>query len=96
MELEKKSKGRQLGSTKSVTTIKDPILGKYYIENDEDSFNICEEGKQTPLAFCTTFVGALKSIAKRMLVDKCSTLTVREYINELNIIFRQLENKLEL
>jgi len=95
--MEPKSKrGRQTGSIKSITTIKDPILGKYHIECEQDSFNICEEGKQSPLAFCTTLSSALKNISKRIIVDKGNTLTIKGYINELNQTFNQLETVVEL
>jgi hypothetical protein len=88
--MEKKQRGRQAGSVKSITTIKDPILGKYYIEIEQDSFNVCEEGKQSPLAFCSSLPNALKNISKRLIVDKEITLTIKGYINELNQVFNQL------
>jgi hypothetical protein len=88
---EKKQRGRQAGSIKSITTIKDPILGKFYIECDQDSFNVCDDNTNHPLAYCTTLTNALKNISKRIITDKNQVLTLKEYIKELNQIFNQLK-----
>ncbi len=82
----KKTRGRQAGQTKAVTVIKDPLLGKYHIENSESSFDVIQEGKNQPIAHCTDFGRALFKIAKCHIVDSQKTLTIKEYVNELKTI----------
>jgi len=95
VEVVAKKRGRQPGSVKSVTLIKDPILGKYHIEIDDNEFAVVEEGKQQPLSHCTSLGRALYRIAQAKLVDNAKTMTIREYITELKYIQTQMEDILK-
>lgn len=89
--VEVKKRGRQPGTTKSVVTIKDPLLGKYHIEIDDNQFAVIEEGKQQPLAHCNSLGRALYRVVQAKMVDSTKTMTIKEYIAEFKRITVELE-----
>lgn len=82
MEEKKFGRGRKKGTVKKVSYIKDPILGIYSIEVSDHEFNVMEEGKDKPVAFCATLEGSLRNITKRAILNKEKTYTIKEYLGE--------------
>ena len=90
-DIVKKQRGRQVGQTKQITTIKDPLLGKYHIEIDENSFNVIKEGNANPIAYCTSLGRALYRISANRVVDGGKTHDIRGYITEIKQTLKQFE-----
>ena len=86
-----RQRGRAKGQVKQIATIKDPLLGKYHIEIDENSFNVIKEGNQNPIAYCTSLGRALYRISANMVVDNGKTHDVRGYIIEIKQTLKQFE-----
>ena len=87
---ERKLRGRVKGQTKTLSCIKDPALGIYYIEINNDGYNVFEEGKLPVIAYCATLSGALNKISKN-LTNTGKTMSLREYVNEYKQILNQLK-----
>jgi len=79
----KNFKGRPKGSNKVIIT--DPSLGKYYISQDEWSFNLIRKNanSETILGYHMDLAHALKSAAKYLALDG-KEITLDNYINQLN------------
>jgi hypothetical protein len=79
----KNFKGRPKGSNKVIIT--DPSLGKYYISQDEWSFNLIRKNanSETILGYHIDLAHALKSAAKYLALDG-KEISLDNYINQLN------------
>ena len=79
----KNFKGRPKGSNK--VTITDPSLGKYYITQDEWSYNLVRKNanSETTLGYYRNLQETLKSASKYLALDGQET-TLDNYINQLN------------
>lgn len=88
-------KGRQKGSIKKTSSIIDPALGDYKIIFDEESYNLIltdsETKKEKTIGYYTQLSNALKRIVKNQTIEKKSTYTVKEYINELETTLNNLK-----
>ena len=76
-------KGRPKGTNK--VTITDPSLGKYYITQDEWSYNLVRKNanSETTLSYYRTLQETLKSATKYLALDG-EEITLDNYINQLN------------
>ena len=76
-------KGRPKGINK--VTITDPSLGKYYITQDEWSYNLVRKNanSETTLGYYRTLQETLKSATKYLALDG-EEITLDNYINQLN------------
>ena len=86
-----KKRGRQPGVTKQKVTIKDPLLGKYYIEIDENQFSVMLADKPQPVAYCTTVGRALYQIARHKVMDGGGIYTIQGYINEFKEVLAKFD-----
>ena len=79
----KNFKGRPKGSNKIIIT--DPGLGKYYISQDEWSFNLIRknDNSETILGYYIDLPHALMSAAKYLALDG-KEISLDNYINQLN------------
>ena len=79
----KNFKGRPKGSNK--VTITDPSLGKYYITQDEWSYNLVRKNanSETTLGYYRNLQETLKSASKYLALDG-QEITLDNYINQLN------------
>jgi hypothetical protein len=88
-------RGRQKGSIKKTSTIEDPALGDYKIVFDEESYNLVltdpETKKEKVLGYYTQLGSALKRIVKNQTIEKKSTYTIKEYLNELETTLNNLK-----
>lgn len=88
-------KGRQKGSIKKTSTIEDPALGDYKIVFDEESYNLVltdpETKKEKVLGYYTQLGSALKRVVKNQTIEKKSTYTIKEYLNELETTLNNLK-----
>lgn len=92
-----KRRGRKAGVTKQVTTIKDPVLGKFYIEvENRSSFNVMKEGSDKPVAFCSSLPNAIRRIAHDGLFTTNETVTLKEYINSYKAEYDKIHKALEM
>jgi hypothetical protein len=97
MSEEIKKRGRQKGVTKQVTTIKDPSLGKYYIEIEaSSSFNVMKEGSTKPIAYCSNLPNAIRRIIKEGMFPTDVTLTLKEYITLYQNQFDKIHKALDM
>lgn len=95
--VEVKRRGRQAGDKAQVTIIKDPLLGKYYIEiKDKSAFNVMKEGEVKVVAHCSNFPSAVKRILLEGSFSKSETFTIKEYIQEFKDIFSKLNQSLNI
>ena len=89
-------RGRQKGSIKKTSTIEDPALGDYKIVFDEESYNLVftdpETKKEKVLGYYTQLGSALKCVVKNQTIEKKSTYTIKEYLNELETTLTNLSN----
>lgn len=88
-------RGRQKGSIKKTSTIEDPALGDYKIVFDEESYNLVftdpETKKEKVLGYYTQLGSALKRVVKNQTIEKKSTYTIKEYLNELETTLTNLK-----
>ena len=79
----KNFKGRPKGSNK--VTITDPSLGKYYITQDEWSFNLIRKNanSETIMGYYGELSHALSSANKYLALDG-KDISLDNYINQLN------------
>lgn len=79
----KNFKGRPKGSNK--VTITDPSLGKYYISQDEWSFNLIRknDNSETIMGYHKDLSHALTAAAKYLALDG-KEISLDNYINQLN------------
>jgi hypothetical protein len=79
----KNFKGRPKGSNK--VTITDPSLGKYYITQDEWSFNLIRKNanSETIMGYYGELSHALSSANKYLALDG-KEISLDNYINQLN------------
>ena len=88
-------RGRQKGSIKKTATIEDPALGDYKIVFDEESYNLVftdpETKKEKLLGYYTQLGSALKRVVKNQTIEKKSTYTIKEYLNELETTLTNLK-----
>jgi hypothetical protein len=88
-------KGRQKGSIKKTSMIEDPALGDYKIIFDEESYNLVlidpETKKEKILGYYTQLGSALKRVVKNQTIEKKSTYTIKEYLNELETTLNNLK-----
>ena len=79
----KNFKGRPKGSNK--VTITDPSLGKYYISQDEWSFNLVRKNanSETIMGQYKDLAHALTAASKYLALDG-QEITLDNYINQLN------------
>lgn len=76
-------KGRPKGTNK--VTITDPSLGKYYITQDEWSYNLVRKNanSETTIGYYRNLQETLKSATKHLALDG-QEITLDNYINQLN------------
>jgi hypothetical protein len=88
-------KGRKKGSIKKSSTISDPLLGDYKIIFDENSYNLIftepETRKEKVIGYYSQLPSALKRIIKDQVIEKKTTYTLKEYLNELESTTNQLK-----
>jgi len=79
----KNFKGRPKGSNK--VTITDPSLGKYYITQDEWSYNLIRknDNSETILGYHGTLQDVLTAASKYLSLDG-KEISLDNYINKLN------------
>ena len=79
----KNFKGRPKGSNK--VTITDPSLGKYYISQDEWSFNLIRKNanSETIMGYYGELSQALTAASKYLALDG-KEISLDNYINQLN------------
>jgi len=79
----KNFKGRPKGSNKVIIT--DPSLGKYYISQDEWSFNLIRKNanSETIMGYHKDLAHALTAASKYLALDG-KEISLDNYINQLN------------
>jgi hypothetical protein len=87
-------KGRQAGSVKKTSLITDPTLGDYYIQFDDESYNLIFTDPKTKnekvVGYFTNLTTALKKVSKIQALENKPQYTIREYINEVETVFNNL------
>jgi hypothetical protein len=88
-------KGRQKGSIKKTSIISDPLLGDYKIIFDENSYNLVftepETKKEKIIGYYTQLPSALRRVAKDQVIERKTTYTLKEYLQELESTTKQLK-----
>ena len=94
-----------------MTTIKDPVLEPYHIVRDNHGFSVVEtvtpqtkylekgsEGKdyEKALFYPSTVGGCLKKIAELKLNSGKEYQSVKEYLDEFNLIYNQIQKTFNL
>lgn len=91
-------KGRPEGSGNNKLLIDDQLISPYKVNYDlnNNSYNLLEEGKNSPIGYFNSLGGALRSVAQKLVAKKAfdadKTYTIKEYIQEQKEILNQLNN----
>ena len=88
-------KGRQAGSVKKTSSIKDPALGDYKIIFDEETYNLVFTDpltqKEKVVGYYTQLGSALKKVVKNQTIEKKPVYTIKEYLTELETTLNNLK-----
>lgn len=91
-------KGRPEGSGSNKLLIDDQLITPYKVNYDlnNNSFNLLEEGKNSPIGYYNSLGGVLKAVTRKLIAKKAfdsnNQYTIKEYIKEHKIILEKLEN----
>lgn len=91
-------RGRQKGVTKNVVTIKDPLFGKYEIQEDDLCYILIQNTESGPdtVGYYTTLANAVEKIAHCFIVSENKKYTLGEYIKEYRRILDEFKQALKL
>jgi hypothetical protein len=87
------ARGRTKGQTKNCVYIEDPLLGDYKIQVDESCYIPMKKEDNKALCYHMKLNSALKYIVKQNLVSQESVFTIKEYINQYEKTFNELNQK---
>lgn len=87
------ARGRTKGQTKKCVYIEDPLLGDYKIQIDESCYIPMKKEDSKALCYHMKLGSALRFIVKQNLVSQENVFTIKEYINQYEKTFNELNQK---
>lgn len=90
--------GRQKGQTKDVVIIKDPSFPDYEIHQDSNCYSLIlvKNDNRTTVGYYSSLVGTLQRLVKNSLVEKKSTYSLKEYIEEYKNLTENFKQAIEI
>ena len=88
-------KGKAKGFKKSMLTLRDSVLGDYYVTQDDTQYTLMKDGNTIPLGYFSSLRGALSKVSKLRMVEENSEqeFTIQEYLNSYSDISEEIVNK---
>lgn len=88
-------KGKAKGFKKSMLTLRDSVLGDYYVTQDDTQYTLMKDGNTIPLGYFSSLRGALSKVSKLRMVEENSEqeFTIQEYLNNYSDISEEIVNK---
>ena len=91
-------KGKAKGFKKSMVTLRDSVLGEYYVTQDDTQYTLMKEGNTIPLGYFSNLSSVLKRVSKLRLVEKNTQqdLSIQEYLDSYSNISQEITNKFSI
>lgn len=91
-------KGKAKGFKKSMVTLRDSVLGEYYVTQDDTQYTLMKEGNTIPLGYFSHLSAVLSKVSKLRLVEKNSQqdLSIQEYLDIYSDISKEITNKFSI
>lgn len=88
-------KGKAKGFKKSMVTLRDSVLGDYYVTQDDTQYTLMKDGNTIPLGYFSSLRGALSKVSKLRMVEENTEqeLSIQEYLNNYSDISEEIVNK---
>ena len=88
-------KGKTKGFKKSMVTLRDSVLGDYYVTQDDTQYTLMKDGNTIPLGYFSSLRGALSKVSKLRMVEENTEqeLSIQEYLNNYSDISEEIVNK---
>ena len=88
-------KGKAKGFKKSMITLRDSVLGDYYVTQDDTQYTLMKDGNTIPLGYFSSLRGALGKVSKLRMVEENTQqeLSIQEYLNSYSNISEEIVNK---
>lgn len=88
-------KGKAKGFKKSMITLRDSVLGDYYVTQDDTQYTLMKDGNTIPLGYFSSLRGALSKVSKLRMVEENTEqeLSIQEYLNNYSDISEEIVNK---
>ena len=83
-------RGRQKGQTKTISKIKDPVLGHYELWLEEDQIVLIDSVKNKTLSYHGSLEHAVKKVSYLSVVSQEEDYTLTGFIESYNNIVKQL------
>lgn len=91
-------KGKAKGFKKAMVTLRDSVLGEYYVTQDDTQYTLMKEGNTIPLGYFSHLSAVLSKVSKLRLVEKNSQqdLSIQEYLDSYSDISKEITNKFSI
>lgn len=88
-------RGKAKGFKKSMITLRDSVLGDYYVTQDDTQYTLMRNGNNIPLGYFSTLKGVLGKVSKLRMVEENTQqeVSIQEYLNTYSDISEEIVNK---
>ena len=84
----------EVGQTKRMSVIKDPIIAPYEIQVEEDQYVLVDTEKDKPLGYYSDITNAIQKISRLGLANAKEEYTLAGFIESFNNIKNKLTNSI--